>query len=177
MKLLVNRIFLSWYKFFETRNKEQLLSPITLIVKFCMYHKTRWLTTLTFPRKFNMDVRNIFLGLLLYIFNRFCFHFVSFNIIVLGHVWETWNASNVIFLVPITNWIIYNFFHLSLTCETNLEAVYFLGVTINLTTGKYQRYNKHNNNLLCIILSNHLANTMKIFQVIYLKDIHITLAL
>ena len=141
------------------------------------YHKTRWLTTLTFPRKFNMDVRNIFLGLLLYIFNRFCFHFVSFNIIVLGHVWETWNASNVIFLVPITNWIIYNFFHLSLTCETNLEAVYFLGVTINLTTGKYQRYNKHNNNLLCVILSNHLANTMKIFQVIYLKDIHITLAL
>ena len=33
-------------------------------------------------------------------------------------------------------------FDLSITCETNLKAVNFLDVTINLTTGKYQPYNK-----------------------------------
>ena len=47
-------------------------------------------------------------------------------------------------------------FDLSITCETNLKAVDFLDVTLNLTTGKYQPYNKPDNNPLYInILSSH----------------------
>ena len=47
-------------------------------------------------------------------------------------------------------------FDLSITCETNLEAVNFLDVTLNLTTGKYQPYNKPDNNPLYInIFSSH----------------------
>ena len=53
-------------------------------------------------------------------------------------------------------------FDLSITCETNLKAVNFLDVTLNLTTGKYQPYNKPDNNLLCInILSNHPPDIIK----------------
>ena len=33
-------------------------------------------------------------------------------------------------------------FDLSITCETNLKAVNFLDVTLNLTTAKYQSYDK-----------------------------------
>ena len=39
-------------------------------------------------------------------------------------------------------------FNLSTTCKTNLKAVNFLDATLNLTTGKYQPYNKPNNNPL-----------------------------
>ena len=50
-------------------------------------------------------------------------------------------------------------FDLSITCETNLKAVNFLDVTLNLTTGKYQPYNKPDNNPLYInILCNHPPN-------------------
>ena len=50
-------------------------------------------------------------------------------------------------------------FDLSITCETNLKAVNFLDVTLNLTTGKYQPYNKPDDNPLYInILSNHPPN-------------------
>ena len=53
-------------------------------------------------------------------------------------------------------------FNLSITCETNLKAVNFLDVTLNLTTGKYQPYNKPDNNPLYInILSNHPPNIIK----------------
>ena len=53
-------------------------------------------------------------------------------------------------------------FDLTITCETNLKAVNFLNVTLNLTTGKYQPYNKPDNNLLYInIHSNHLPNIIK----------------
>ena len=53
-------------------------------------------------------------------------------------------------------------FNLSITCETNLKAVNFLDVTPNLTTGKYQSYNKpHNNSLYINILSNHPPNIIK----------------
>ena len=41
-------------------------------------------------------------------------------------------------------------FNLSITCETNLKAVNFLDITLTLTTGKYQPYNKPDNNLLYI---------------------------
>ena len=52
--------------------------------------------------------------------------------------------------------------NLSVTSETNLKAVNFLDVTLNLTTGKYQPYNKPDNNLLYInILSNHPPNIIK----------------
>ena len=51
---------------------------------------------------------------------------------------------------------------LSITCETNLKPVNFLDVTLNLTTGKYQPYNKPDNNPLYInILSNHPPNIIK----------------
>ena len=51
---------------------------------------------------------------------------------------------------------------LSITCETNLKAVNFLDVTLNLTTRKYQSYNKPDNNPLYInILSNHPPNIIK----------------
>ena len=53
-------------------------------------------------------------------------------------------------------------FNVSITCETNLKAVNFLDVTLNLTTGKYQPYNKPDNNPLYInILSNHPPNIIK----------------
>ena len=53
-------------------------------------------------------------------------------------------------------------FNLSITCETNLKAVNFLDVTLNLATGKYQPYNKPDNNPLYInILSNHPPNIIK----------------
>ena len=43
-----------------------------------------------------------------------------------------------------------------------MKAVNFLDVTLNLTTGKYQTYNKQDNNLLHInILSNDLPNIIK----------------
>ena len=46
-------------------------------------------------------------------------------------------------------------FDLNITCETNLKAINFLDVTLNVTTGKYQPYNKPDNNHLYInILSN-----------------------
>ena len=54
-------------------------------------------------------------------------------------------------------------FDLSITCETNLKAVNFLDVTLNLTTGKEQSYNKADNNPLYInIVSNHPPNVIKI---------------
>ena len=50
-------------------------------------------------------------------------------------------------------------FDLSTTCETNFKAVNFIDVTLNLTTGKYQPYNKSDNNPLYInTLSNHPPN-------------------
>ena len=53
-------------------------------------------------------------------------------------------------------------FDLSITCETNLKAVIFLDITLNLTTGKYQTYNKPDNNPLYInILSNHPPSIIK----------------
>ena len=53
-------------------------------------------------------------------------------------------------------------FDLSITCKANLKAVNFLDVTLNLSTGKYQPYNKPDNNPLCInILSNHPPNIIK----------------
>ena len=43
-----------------------------------------------------------------------------------------------------------------------MQAVNFLNVTLNLTTGKYQPYNKPDNNPLCInFLSNHPLNIIK----------------
>ena len=45
-----------------------------------------------------------------------------------------------------------------------MKKVSFLDLTLNLTTGKYQPYNKADNNQLYInILSNQAANIMKIF--------------
>ena len=53
-------------------------------------------------------------------------------------------------------------FDLSITCKTNLKAVNFLNVTLNLTTVKYQTYNQPDNNPLYIdILSNHPPNIIK----------------
>ena len=53
-------------------------------------------------------------------------------------------------------------FDLSITCKIGLKAVNFLDVTLNLTTGKCQPYNKPDNNPLYInILSNHLPNIIK----------------
>ena len=53
-------------------------------------------------------------------------------------------------------------FNLSITWETNLKAVNFLDVTLNLTNAKYQPYNKPDNNPLYInILSNHPPNIIK----------------
>ena len=49
-------------------------------------------------------------------------------------------------------------FNLSITCETNLKAVNFLDVILNLTTGKYHPYY---NPLYNNILSNHLPNIIK----------------
>ena len=53
-------------------------------------------------------------------------------------------------------------FDLSITCETNLKAVNFLNVTLNLISGKYQPYNKPDDNPLYIkILSNHRPDIIK----------------
>ena len=53
-------------------------------------------------------------------------------------------------------------FDLSITCETNLKAVNFVDVTLNLATGKQQPYNKSDNNPLYIkIPSNHPPNIIK----------------
>ena len=52
-------------------------------------------------------------------------------------------------------------FDLSITCKTNLKAVNFLDVTLNLTTGKYQPCNKPDNPLYINVLSNHPPNTIK----------------
>ena len=50
-------------------------------------------------------------------------------------------------------------FDLGVTYKTNLKALNFLDVTLNLTTGKYQPYNKPDNNPLYInILCNHPPN-------------------
>ena len=65
-------------------------------------------------------------------------------------------------------------FDLSITCETNMKAVNFLDVTLYLTTGKYQPYNKPDNDPLYInILSNHNQNIIKNLQAIYLKELAI----
>ena len=54
------------------------------------------------------------------------------------------------------------YFDLSITCKTNFKAVNFLYLTLNLTTGKYQPYNKPDNNPLYInMLSNHPPNIIK----------------
>ena len=53
-------------------------------------------------------------------------------------------------------------FDFNITCETNLKAVSFLDVTLNLTTGKYQTYNKpHKNPLYINILSNDPPSIIK----------------
>ena len=53
-------------------------------------------------------------------------------------------------------------FDLSIICETNLKALNFLDVDLNLTTGKYQPYNKPDNIPLYInIVSNHPPNKIK----------------
>ena len=53
-------------------------------------------------------------------------------------------------------------FDLSITCKTNLKAINFLDVTLHLTTGQYQPYNKPDNNPLYInILSNHPPSIIK----------------
>ena len=53
-------------------------------------------------------------------------------------------------------------FDFSITCETNSKSVNFLDVTLNLTIGKYQPYNKPDHNPLCInILSIHPPNIIK----------------
>ena len=55
-----------------------------------------------------------------------------------------------------------DYYDLIITRDTNLKAVNFLDVTLNLTTGKYQPYNKPDNNPLYInILSNHPPNIIK----------------
>ena len=43
---------------------------------------------------------------------------------------------------------------LIITCETNLKAVNFLDVTLNLTTGKYQPYKKNPDNHLPNVTEN-----------------------
>ena len=53
-------------------------------------------------------------------------------------------------------------FDRSITSETKLKDVNFLDVTLNLTTGKYQAYNKPDKNPLNInILCNHPPSTIK----------------
>ena len=49
-----------------------------------------------------------------------------------------------------------------MTCEVNLKAFNFLDIIPNLTTGKYQPYNKPDINPLYInILYNHPPNIIK----------------
>ena len=53
-------------------------------------------------------------------------------------------------------------FDLNITSETNLKIVNFLNVTLNLWTGKYQPYNKPDNDPLYIdVNSNHPPNIIK----------------
>ena len=52
--------------------------------------------------------------------------------------------------------------NLKVTIQTNLKAVNFLDVTLNLSTGTYQPYNKPNDSPLCInTKSNHPPNIIK----------------
>ena len=56
-------------------------------------------------------------------------------------------------------------FNLTITCRTYIRADSFLDVTLNLTTGKYQPYNKPVNNPLYInIFHNNAPNIIKIFS-------------
>ena len=51
---------------------------------------------------------------------------------------------------------------LNFTSETNLKIVNFLDITLNLSTGRYQPYNKPDNDPLCInVNSNHPPNITK----------------
>ena len=53
-------------------------------------------------------------------------------------------------------------FDFSITSERNLKAVNFVNVTLNLTTDKYQPYNKADDNPLYInILYKHPPNVIK----------------
>ena len=53
-------------------------------------------------------------------------------------------------------------FQLSLVCDTNLQIMNFLDVTLDLTTGKYKPDNKPGNIPLYIsVKSNHPRNTIK----------------
>ena len=53
-------------------------------------------------------------------------------------------------------------FDLNITSETNLKIASFLDVTLNLLTGKYQPYNKPDNDPLYIdVNSNHSPNITK----------------
>ena len=64
-------------------------------------------------------------------------------------------------------------FDISITCEINLKVVSFLHVTLNLTAGKYQPYNKPDNNLLFVnILCNNPPNIVKNFADKISKRIH-----
>ena len=50
-------------------------------------------------------------------------------------------------------------FILSVTCETNFKAANFLDIILNLTIGRYQPYNKADNNQFYInILCNDYLN-------------------
>ena len=64
-------------------------------------------------------------------------------------------------------------FDLSSTSETNLKIVIFLDVTLNLSTGKYQPYNKPDNEPLYIDVNfNHPPNIAKNFLDIILKRVN-----
>ena len=53
-------------------------------------------------------------------------------------------------------------FQLRIACETNLKIVNFLDVMLDLTTGKYQSYNKPGNiPLYTNVKSNHPPNIIK----------------
>ena len=53
-------------------------------------------------------------------------------------------------------------FDLNITSETNLKIVNFLDITLNLSTGKYQPYNKPDSDPLYIdVNSNHPPNIIK----------------
>ena len=64
-------------------------------------------------------------------------------------------------------------FNLSINCETNWKAVNFLDVALNLTTGKYQPYNKPNNNPLYINILSYHPNIIKNLPSIRLKELAI----
>ena len=53
-------------------------------------------------------------------------------------------------------------FGLNITINTNLKVVNFLDVTLDISTGKYQPYNKPNNNPVYInVSSNYPPNILK----------------